>query len=99
MIDNFEEYTAHLTPYEKDMMVPLLVEDLKKRVGRKYAIRNKALCKFYTEKGYQGMKEARIRKCINYILMMGFGAPPYCQFTGLLLRHKRGGSGEVHRVP
>lgn len=71
MIDNFEEYTAHLTPYEKDMMVPLLVEDLKKRVGRKYAIRNKALCKFYTEKGYQGMKEARIRKCINYIRMMG----------------------------
>ena len=71
MIDNFEEYTAHLTTYEKDMLVPLLVEDLRKRVGKKYAIRNKALCQFYTEKGYQGMKEARIRKCINYIRMNG----------------------------
>ena len=71
MITNFEEYTATLTTYERDMIVPLLAEELKTRVGAKYAIRNKDLCRMFTVRGYQGVTEARVRKCINYIRING----------------------------
>ena len=71
MITNFEEYTATLTTYERDMIVPLLAEELKTRVGAKYAIRNKELCRMFAVRGYQGVTEARIRKCINYIRVNG----------------------------
>lgn len=71
MITNFEEYTATLTTYERDMIVPLLANELKTRVGSKHAIRNKDLCRMFTERGYQGLTEARVRKCINYIRING----------------------------
>lgn len=54
MITNFEEITATLTTYERDMLVPLLANYLKTRVGAKYAVRNKDMCRMFTEKGYQG---------------------------------------------
>ena len=71
MIRGFENYTEPLTTYEKDMLVPILVEGLRRRVGGKYAIRNKEICRVLTEKGYQGISEPRIRKCINYIRVNG----------------------------
>ena len=71
MITNFEEYTATLTTYERDMIVPLLANELKTRVGAKHAIRNKDLCRMFTVRGYQGVTEARVRKCINYIRING----------------------------
>ena len=71
MITNFEDYTATLTTYERDMLVPLLAAYLKTRVGAKYAVRNKEMCRMFTEKGYQGLTEARVRKCINYIRING----------------------------
>ena len=71
MIKHFEDFTAALTTYEKDLLVPQLVNFLRTRVGAKYAIRNKELCKIFTEKGYQGLTEARVRKCINYIRING----------------------------
>ena len=33
--------------------------------------RNKDLCRMFTERGYQGLTEARVRKCINYIRING----------------------------
>ena len=71
MITNFEEYTATLTTYERDMIVPVLVGELRLRVGAKNAIRNKDLCRQLTAQGYQGLTESRVRKCINYIRMNG----------------------------
>lgn len=71
MINNFEEYTASLSTYERDMIVPLLVGYLRTRVGAKYAVRKKDLCRMFTERGYQGLTEARVRKCINYIRING----------------------------
>ena len=44
MIEGFEQITESITPYEKEMIVPALVAGLKKRVGSKYAIRNKTMC-------------------------------------------------------
>ena len=71
MITNFEDYTATLTTYERDMIVPMLTNELKTRVGAKNAIRNKELCKMFDTLGYQNITEARIRKCINYIRING----------------------------
>ena len=71
MITNFEDYTATLTTYERDMIVPMLTNELKTRVGAKNAIRNKELCKMFATLGYQNITEARIRKCINYIRVHG----------------------------
>ena len=71
IITNFEEYTATLSSYERDMIVPMLVNELKTRVGAKHAIRNKELCQLLTEKVYQKLTEARVRKYINYIRING----------------------------
>lgn len=71
MIENFEDITAALTTYKRDMLVPVLRNFLKSRIGAKNAIRNKTICQIFTDKGYEGLTEARIRKCINYIRMNG----------------------------
>lgn len=66
MINNFEDFTAELTDYERDMIVPMLVELLMTRIGSKNAIRNKEICRIFKAKGFD-VSEARIRKCINFI--------------------------------
>lgn len=71
MINNFEDFTAELTDYEKNDIVPALVERLKVRVGSSQAIRNKELCRILTANGLKGLSEARVRKCINYIRRKG----------------------------
>ena len=71
MVQGFEKYTEALTTYERDMLVPILVEGLKRRIGTKYAIRNKDICKALTARGYQNVTEARVRKCINFIRING----------------------------
>lgn len=71
MVTGFENYTAALTPYELEMLIPVLTEGLKKRVGAKRAIRNKDICRILTARGYEKVTEARMRKCINYIRMNG----------------------------
>ena len=71
MITGFENITEHLTDYEVQMVVPALVEGLKKHVGSKYAIRNKTICQILQSKGFDKISEARIRKCINHIRVNG----------------------------
>ena len=71
MIQGFEKYTATLTTYERDMLVPILTEGLKKRVGTKNAVRNREICRRLIEAGYPNVSEPRVRKCINYIRMNG----------------------------
>ncbi len=71
MIEGFKEFTAHLTDYEREMVVPALVEGLKKRVGSQYAVRNKTMCQLLKERGFENVSEPRIRKCINFIRMNG----------------------------
>lgn len=71
MIEGFEEITESITPYERDMVIPALVNGLKKRVGARYAIRNKTICQALAARGFEKISEARIRKCINYIRING----------------------------
>lgn len=71
MVQGFEEYTAELTTYERDMLVPVIVAGLKTRVGAKNALRNKEISRLLDNNGYPDIKESRIRKCVNYIRMNG----------------------------
>ena len=71
MIQGFEDYTATLTTYERDMLIPILSEGLRKRIGAKNAIRNKEICLRLKSNGYENVSEPRIRKCVNYIRMNG----------------------------
>lgn len=66
MINGFEEYTAPLSEYEKDTLLPLLVEILSHRVGADRAITNKTLVKHFRENGLK-LSDARTRKLINHI--------------------------------
>ena len=43
MIQGFENYTASLTDYEANVLVPRLVKGLENRVGSQYAISNKRI--------------------------------------------------------
>lgn len=71
MIKLFEQYTAKLTPYETDILVPMVSEYLKTRIGSGMAVRNKDICKRFELQGYQGLREARMRKIVNFIRMKG----------------------------
>lgn len=71
MISGFEHETEHLSQYEIEMVVPALVNGLKKRIGPRYAIRNKTMCQFLRERGFERISEVRVRKCINYIRRNG----------------------------
>lgn len=71
MIQGFENYTASLTDYEANVLVPRLVRGLENRVGSKYAISNKRICRSLSDKGYEKVTEARVRKCINHIRLNG----------------------------
>ena len=71
MIQGFENYTASLTDYEANVLVPRLVKGLENRVGSQYAISNKRIFRSLSDKGYEKVTEARVRKCINYIRING----------------------------
>lgn len=66
MINGFEEYTAPLSEYEKDTLLPVLVEILSHRVGADRAITNKTLVKHFRANGLK-LSDARTRKLINHI--------------------------------
>lgn len=71
MVTGFENYTASLTPYERELLVPVISDGLKKRIGSKYAIKNKDICRILRANGYEKVTEARMRKCINFIRIHG----------------------------
>ena len=69
MIKNFERETCPLTDYEKDELVPLVVQVLQHCKGKKYALSNKNFINRWGS-GYK-LNPARFRKVINYIRNKG----------------------------
>ena len=69
MIENFEELTYELTKYERDIIVPYMVDRLKKNIGKDYAVTNQVIIKgMEKDRNFQlKLTSARIRKLINYI--------------------------------
>ena len=66
MLKGFEEYTAPLDEYEQKVLLPLLIQGLKTKVGKENAITNPAIVSKLKEKGYK-IEEPRVRKLISYI--------------------------------
>jgi len=70
MIINFEDFTHNLTEYEKRSLLPIMVRNLRAKIGKQSAITNKSIVEALTSQGLK-VGEARVRKIINYIRIRG----------------------------
>ena len=66
MIINFEEFTDELNEYERNVLLPIMVECFKKHVGEENAITGREIISKMTAKGYE-ISGVRIRKIVNVI--------------------------------
>lgn len=69
MIKNFERETCPLTEYEKEELVPLVIQVLQHCKGKKYALSNKNFINRWGG-GYK-LTPVRFRKVINHIRNKG----------------------------
>ena len=65
MIQGFDNETAPLNEYETGVLLPLLIRELRFKVGRNSAITNRYIVN--TLRGSCKLSEARVRKIINHI--------------------------------
>ena len=70
MLKSFEKQTHKVTDYEEKTILPLLVNGLKKKIGKENSITNSKICKSLTSKGFI-ITEARVRKLIFLIRKEG----------------------------
>lgn len=70
MITNFENYTFELNNYEKDILLPKIIQGLCVRHGKNKAISNKQACNKMRQMGLK-ISPARFRKIIQYIRLNG----------------------------
>ena len=70
MLQGFEQQTGKLTDYEKDVLLPVMVKCLERKIGKENAVTNAYMCDRMNENGYD-IGEARVRKIINYIRING----------------------------
>ena len=70
MIKGFENETKPLTNYERDVLLPVVVNGLKGKIGAAKAVSNSHICKSLRAAGYD-VTEVRIRKIINHIRVNG----------------------------
>ena len=66
MLNGFEKQTEPLNDYERDVLLPIIVQGLKIRVGESRAITNRKMTTNLTNKGYK-VSDGRVRKLINHI--------------------------------
>lgn len=69
MIKNFERETSPLSDYERDELVPLVVQVLQHCKGKKYALSNKNFISRWGG-GYK-LNPARFRKVVNHVRNKG----------------------------
>ena len=70
MLYGFEQQTGKLTDYEKNVLLPVMVKCLERKIGKENAVTNAYMCDRMNENGYD-IGEARVRKIINYIRING----------------------------
>lgn len=67
MLQGFEEYTAPLTDYERDELLPRVVHYLSLCNGSENARKNRDIVRNLRYYGCKGVGGARVRKIINHI--------------------------------
>lgn len=70
MLSGFNEQTKPLTEYEKDTLLPLMIQVLMAKQGKKNAVTNSRICLMLKSKGYT-ISDSRVRKLINHIRVNG----------------------------
>jgi len=66
MITEFEHETVKLNDHERNVLMPLLVNGLRSRVGKGRAVTNKYISQCFAKQN-EAVGGVRIRKLINYI--------------------------------
>lgn len=66
MITNFFAETHELNKYEKDVILPTIVQGLKSKIGKEKAITNKYICEKLKDIGIK-LTDSRLRKIIHHI--------------------------------
>ena len=70
MIEGFEEHTQALTDYERDILLPVIVKGLNRKIGEDNSITSKEIIRKLTDLGYK-ISGARLRKIVNHIRIKG----------------------------
>jgi len=70
MIHGFEQQTEPLNEYERVVLLPVIAQGLRTKVGKAKAISNKKICAAMVAAGYQ-LTDTRLRKVINHIRTNG----------------------------
>ena len=66
MIPSFEDITYSLTEYEKEVLLPIMIQGFKTKIGKDKVVTNPQICKALKAKGYK-ISEPRVRKIVFYI--------------------------------
>lgn len=66
MIPTFDDQTSPLTEYEQDVLLPIMVQGLKTKIGVLNCVTNPQICKALKGKGYK-VSEPRVRKIVFHI--------------------------------
>lgn len=66
MLNGFDKETAPLSEYEREILLPIMVKCLQRKIGKENAVTNKVMCAKMQEYGYD-IGEVRVRKIINHI--------------------------------
>lgn len=75
----FENITEELTDYEKNQLVPMLIDTLKYKTSTN-RIKTKWIVDWYKASGVKSMTPVRVRKMIAYIRQLNLTAP--CSVIG-----------------
>ena len=66
MIPTFEEQTFPLTEYELQVLLPIMIQGFRTKIGVENCVTNPEICKALKGKGYK-ISEPRVRKLVFYI--------------------------------
>ena len=66
MIKGFDQQTQPLSEYEENVLLPVILQGLKTKQGKKNAVTNRTIVMRLSVAGYK-IDEARCRKLINHI--------------------------------
>lgn len=66
MIKGFDQQTQPLSEYEENVLLPVILQGLKTKQGKKNAVTNRTIIMRLSVAGYK-IDEARCRKLINHI--------------------------------
>lgn len=97
MIKGFSEETQPLTEYERKVILPIILEGLKTKIGKANAVTNKYIISRLRD-SYK-IDAARLRKIINHTSYKRPSTGTYSNFRRLFLSYDRKRTFGIRRKP